>query len=146
MLSGAAYGAELGDMQSGPSPGRDGHFLAAIKIAAFEDVERFKSRVDAAVRELHACRRAPGYERVYAPGEPEALRREAYSRDGVPLNDVTLADLRRVAAALGVDAAALGADWPHRGALDAAARARAPGRSDTIAPWIGPRSSSSGPA
>ena len=94
MLSGAAYGTELGDMAAGPTPGRDGHFLFAIKVGAFEDVGVFRSRVDGAIRQLHACRLAPGYERVYAPGEPEALRREAYARDGVPLNDVTLADLR----------------------------------------------------
>jgi uncharacterized oxidoreductase len=84
--------------------------VAAIKVAAFEDVDRFKSRVDGAIRQLHASRLAPGYERVYAPGEPEALRREAYARDGVPLNDVTLTDLRRTATALGLDAPALGAD------------------------------------
>jgi LDH2 family malate/lactate/ureidoglycolate dehydrogenase len=110
MLSGAAYGTELGDMVAGPTPGRDGHFVAAIKVAAFEDVDRFKSRVDGAIRQLHAGRLAPGYERVYAPGEPEALRREAYARDGVPLNDVTLTDLRRAATALGLDASALGTD------------------------------------
>ena len=96
MLSGAAYGTELGSLRDGPKPGEDGHFVAAIRIAAFEDVARFKARVDKAIQEIHACRLAPGVERTYAPGEIEHLTRGAYERDGIPLNAVTLGDLARV--------------------------------------------------
>jgi LDH2 family malate/lactate/ureidoglycolate dehydrogenase len=103
MLSGAAYGTELGDMVDGPRAGQDGHFVAAIQVEAFEDVARFKQRVDAAIRQIHASRRAPGVERLYAPGEPEHLRAEEYRRQGIPLNAVTLDDLRRAAAEVGVE-------------------------------------------
>jgi LDH2 family malate/lactate/ureidoglycolate dehydrogenase len=102
MLSGAAYGTELGDMEAGPRAGQDGHFVLAIRVAAFEAIDRFKARVDAAIRQLHACRRAPGVERIYAPGEKEWLTRRDRLRDGIPLNNVTLADLRRTAEDLGV--------------------------------------------
>ena len=105
MLSGAAYGTELGDMEHGPRAGQDGHFVCALRVSAFEDVTRFKARVDGAIRELHACRRAPGVERLYVPGELEALRRAEYARDGIPLNPVELADLARTAHDLGVDTA-----------------------------------------
>ncbi|MCC6454001.1 MAG: Ldh family oxidoreductase [Caldilineaceae bacterium] len=97
MLSGAAYGLELGNMEEGPRAGQDGHFVAAIKIAAFEEVERFKARVDQAIRQIHDVRKAPGFDRTYAPGELEQLREQEYQRHGIPLNDVTLADLQRVA-------------------------------------------------
>ena len=40
MLSGAAYGTELGDMDNGPHAGEDGHFALALKVEAFEDVAR----------------------------------------------------------------------------------------------------------
>lgn len=102
MLSGAAYGTELGDMYTGPRAGQDGHFMFAINVAAFEDIARFKARVDAAIRQLHDCRRAPGIARIYAPGEKELLTRRDHARDGIPLNQVTLADLRRTAEGLGV--------------------------------------------
>ena len=69
--SGAAYGTELGSMEDGPRPGQDGHFLLAISVAAFEDVARFKARVDGAVRQLRGARKAPDTERIYAPGELE---------------------------------------------------------------------------
>lgn len=103
MLSGAAYGGELGDMERGPTAGQDGHFVAVIRVAAFEDVERFKARVDGAIRQVHAARRAPGVDRLYVPGEIEAERRAAYARDGIPLNPVELGDLAAAARRMGVD-------------------------------------------
>jgi LDH2 family malate/lactate/ureidoglycolate dehydrogenase len=104
MLSGAAYGLELGNMVDGPKAGQDGHFVAAIKVAAFEEVERFKERVDKAIRELHAVRKAPGFDRTYAPGELEQLREQEYRQKGIPLNDITVADLSRVAQRYGLAA------------------------------------------
>src|SRR5207237_377610 len=83
--AGEGYGTELGDMARGPSPGQDGHFFMAIRVEAFEDVGRFKTRVDAAIREIHASRLAPGFEAVYAPGEIEFLNEERNRREGVPL-------------------------------------------------------------
>ncbi len=103
MLSGASYGTELGSIEAGPTPGADGHFVAAIHIAAFEDIERFKSRVDAAIEQIHDCRLAPGFDRVYAPGELEAIHRAEYRTQGIPLNRVTLADVREMAQRLGID-------------------------------------------
>ena len=97
MLSGASYGTELGDMEHGPIAGQDGHFVAAIRVGAFEDVDKFTQRVDKAIREIHACTRAPGFDRIYAPGEKEFLTRTAYERDGIPLNHITLGDIRRTA-------------------------------------------------
>jgi LDH2 family malate/lactate/ureidoglycolate dehydrogenase len=109
MLSGASYGTELGNMEEGPKPGQDGHLCAAIRVGAFEDVGRFVARVDEAIRQIHACRLAPGHERIYVPGEMEHLRRRAYLKHGIPLNRVELGDLAQVAEELGVDTSEF--DW-----------------------------------
>ena len=103
MLSGACYGTELGSIEEGPTPGEDGHFVAAIHIPSFENIERFKSRVDAAIQQIHDCRLAPGFDRVYAPGELETIRRAEYREKGIPLNRVTLVDVRETAERLGLD-------------------------------------------
>ena len=103
MLSGANYGTELGNMEDGPTPGGDGHFAAVIRVGAFEDVQRFKTRVDHAIREIHECQLAPDFDRIYAPGEKEFLSREIYRKDGIPLNAVSLAELRQTATRFGVD-------------------------------------------
>jgi LDH2 family malate/lactate/ureidoglycolate dehydrogenase len=104
LLSGASYGTELGNMEDGPRAGEDGHFVAAINIAAFEDPAVFRARMDDAIREWHACQPASGFDRVVAPGEIEAERRELYAADGIPLNSATLTDLATAASGLGVDA------------------------------------------
>jgi LDH2 family malate/lactate/ureidoglycolate dehydrogenase len=107
MLSGASYGTELGDMYSGPKAGFDGHFVAAMRIDAFEDPARFKSRVDAAIRELHATMLAPGFDRVYAPGEKEFLNERAYRQHGIPLTHQTVADVMATAEKLDISNAQL---------------------------------------
>ncbi len=103
MLSGASYGTELGSIEEGPIPGADGHFVAAIHIPSFENIPRFKSRVDAAIQQIHDCQLASGFDQVYAPGELEAIRRAEYSAQGIPLNRVTLADMRKTAERLSID-------------------------------------------
>ncbi len=103
MLSGASYGTELGDMYAGPTAGQDGHFVCAMRVEAFEDVARFKSRVDAAIRQLRSSRLAPGFDRVYAPGEREFLTERAYRRDGIPLTAETIDDVLETARRLGLD-------------------------------------------
>ncbi|MCC6177766.1 MAG: Ldh family oxidoreductase [Chloroflexi bacterium] len=107
LLSGAAYGTELGNMVDGPRPGQDGHFLLAIRVAAFEEPGRFRARVDHVIREIRSSRRAPGVERVYAPGELEADTERHYRAEGIPLATATLDDLIATATAVGVDATAL---------------------------------------
>lgn len=102
MLSGAAYGLELGNMEDGPRAGLDGHFVAAIHIGAFEQPDRFKARVDKAIREIHDVRKAPGFDRTYAPGELEQLRAQEYRRQGIPLNAVTLTGIQQVADRFGL--------------------------------------------
>jgi LDH2 family malate/lactate/ureidoglycolate dehydrogenase len=105
MLSGARYGTELGSLEEGPAPGEDGHFVGALRIDAFTDPATFKTRVDSAIRQARGGRLAPGFDRVYLPGEREFLTRDEYLKDGIPLNAVTLADLRRTAGEYGVSLA-----------------------------------------
>lgn len=102
LLSGAAFGTELGNMVDGPVPGRDGQFVMAIDVSAFEDVDRFRSRVDGIIRQIRACAPAPGFERCYAPGELEHEIAGRHRRQGVPLSAATLAGLDGCESALGL--------------------------------------------
>jgi LDH2 family malate/lactate/ureidoglycolate dehydrogenase len=104
LLSGAGYGRESGNMIDGPVAGRDGQFYLALNVGAFEDVATFKARMDALIRDYKATRLAPGFERVYVPGELEVGLERARRSDGIPLNEETIAGLVRSARDLGVDA------------------------------------------
>ena len=108
VLSGASYGTELGSMADGPKAGEDGHFFMALKVAAFEDVIRFKHRVDGIIRQIHNGRKAPGVDKIYTPGELEAETEMRYRKEGIPLNDTTLDGIVTVAEHLGVDSSAIG--------------------------------------
>ncbi|MGH9839707.1 MAG: Ldh family oxidoreductase [Blastocatellia bacterium] len=103
LLSGASYGTELGNMIDGPRAGADGHFFLALNVAAFEEVGRFKRRMDEVIRQIREGRRAPGVDRIYAPGGLEAENERRYRREGIPLNAATLEDIRRTALHLGAD-------------------------------------------
>ena len=107
LLSGAAYGTELGNMIEGPQAGKDGHFVLAIHVAAFEDPQRFRSRVDTLIRQIRSSRRAAGVDRLYAPGGLEAEIAARQEVEGIPLNPITLDGLRQAATSTGVSAEAL---------------------------------------
>jgi LDH2 family malate/lactate/ureidoglycolate dehydrogenase len=107
LLSGAAYGTELGNMVEGAKAGLDGHFFLAIDIGAFEQVERFKRRVDKIIREVRGSRRADGSDRLLVPGELEANFERAYASEGIPLAATTINDIADQAEKLRVDASTL---------------------------------------
>ena len=103
LLSGAAYGTELGNMVDGPKAGHDGHLFAAIDISAFQPVEDFRRRVDRIAREIAGSRRRAGVEHLYPPGWLEHDFAERYAREGIPLNDETIAGIRAAGQRFGLD-------------------------------------------
>jgi LDH2 family malate/lactate/ureidoglycolate dehydrogenase len=107
LLSGAAYGTELGDFSTGPTPGRDGHFALALQVAAFEEPAVFKSRMDGIIRQIKASRPGPGVERLSLPGEHAAETERRQRAEGVPITEGTRQALLSVARRTGVDAAML---------------------------------------
>ncbi|MEO8739157.1 MAG: Ldh family oxidoreductase [Casimicrobiaceae bacterium] len=108
VLSGAAYGEVYGNMVDGAVAGADGQFFMALDIRAFEQIDRFKSRIDALVCAVRSSRRAPGVDRLYVPGEMEFDFATERKHNGIPLNDRTLGDIAIVARERGV---AVPAEW-----------------------------------
>lgn len=107
LLSGAAYGTELGDLKSGPNAGRDGQLFMALDVAAFTDVAAFKTRVDGIVRELRESRKIEGVEQIHPPGALEAAFVAKYAEEGIPLAGETLDALKQAADSLEVTLADL---------------------------------------
>ena len=112
VLSGAAYGSELGTRETGPAPGRDGQFVVALSPGAFQDPDLVGGRVDKVIGELRSSRPAEGVARIYSPGEVEADTEAEYRAAGIPLNDETLEGLRTAAGRLGVAATLVDAISP----------------------------------
>jgi LDH2 family malate/lactate/ureidoglycolate dehydrogenase len=107
LLSGAGYGTESGTMETGAVVGHDGHFFAAIDIAAFQDLKSFERRVDTIIDQVHTSRKMPGVDRLLVPGEIESEIEKDYRQNGILLPGQTVDDIAAAARSLGVDAAPL---------------------------------------
>lgn len=94
MLSGAAFGSEVTHMYDDlERPQNIGHLFGVLPVASFVPPEELAARVDKAVGEVRGVRPAAGVERVFLPGEREALLLEERRRDGVPVGEGVLAEL-----------------------------------------------------
>lgn len=107
LLSGAAYGSQLGDLTSGAKPGRDGQFVLALNISSFEDLDKFKSRVDEIVSEVHDSRRVAGVSRLFVPGEQAHEKEIRYRQKGIPVSDSTWRSLLESARRVGIETESL---------------------------------------
>ncbi len=107
MLSGAAFGSEVTHMYDDfENPQNIGHLFGVLPIALFEDIEVYHRRMEKAVSEMRNAKRAPGVERIYLPGEREAMSLEKRRRDGIPVGLGVLAELEELGAQYGVRLAA----------------------------------------
>lgn len=74
-----------------------GHVFAAARIDAFGSVDAFKQGMDAMTTTLNQSPAAPGRDRVVIPGQIEHETEQLRRRDGIPLNEPTVVDLRALA-------------------------------------------------
>ena len=103
VLSGAGYGTESGNMIDGAAAGADGQFYLAINIAGFRNVDDFKAHMDRIATQFLTSRPVDASERIFLPGGIEAAITERYQRDGIPLNDETIACIETAGRELGQD-------------------------------------------
>jgi LDH2 family malate/lactate/ureidoglycolate dehydrogenase len=84
-------------------PGANTFAFQAIRLDAFVDAGAFRRRMDEWVRFIRDTRKAPGVERLWLPGEKEAVVRAERLRTGIPLNPAMVEELRALAEAAGVE-------------------------------------------
>jgi LDH2 family malate/lactate/ureidoglycolate dehydrogenase len=109
VLPAAASGRDVRGPQQAEDRSRCGHFAMAIDIAAVTDPAGFAQRMEGLVEQAHDTPLADGVERIYVPGELEAIAEERARRDGIAVPGKTLAQLRTIAAERQVALATLGA-------------------------------------
>jgi LDH2 family malate/lactate/ureidoglycolate dehydrogenase len=95
VLTGARFGAGLG------TPG-SGQFYMALKVESFMPLAEFYARMDALIDQIHDSALAPGFDRIYVPGEIEHDLKVQRLASGLPIEESILAELDQAAASLGV--------------------------------------------
>lgn len=86
------------------TPGAQEHFLMALDVDAFGDRDAYTAEIARACQAIREIPPAPGFERVYLPGEIEWLRSRRWAETGIPIHRDQVAELGRAAAGLGVPA------------------------------------------
>lgn len=80
-----------------------GHFFLAIKIDNFVPIDRFKHRIDKRIKEIKNSSKKEGVKQIYLPGEIEFKNKEINLRNGIPLAEEVIEDLRKTAEELGIN-------------------------------------------
>lgn len=85
----------------------NGVFLMAIDIAAFCPVEELTDTVDRLSACIKASRKAPGFDEILIPGEPEFRAKAQREREGIYLPEATWRELVELAEQYGLTEEAL---------------------------------------
>jgi LDH2 family malate/lactate/ureidoglycolate dehydrogenase len=101
-LSGASFSPIRNRTQKPSDPHNIGHFFLAIDPRAFRRAGAFEEDLDQVIDVLHDTRRADPGQPVLVAGDPEMATRAERLRDGVPIPDDLMAQLREVARQAGV--------------------------------------------
>ncbi len=108
VLSGVLSGGSFAPSVVGPymPEGRSGagHFVMAIDIEACRPLAAFEADMERLVETMRDTPKAPGVDRIFYPGEMEALSEEKTRREGIPLPEDVLHELRNEARRLSVEA------------------------------------------
>lgn len=112
LLSGPLVGSACGS-QIMPAawffsaPQNCGNLFIAINVSLFRPLDVFLEEVDAYIDFIKACPTNSTVDGVYLPGELEQRLKEQRLKSGIPIPAAIAADLKEVAARLGIDTAAL---------------------------------------
>jgi LDH2 family malate/lactate/ureidoglycolate dehydrogenase len=79
-------------------PGKGiGHFFGAMRIDAFRPADEFKQHMDKWIGGFRSAKTIPGEEKVLIPGDPEREMEAIRSKEGIPLVETVVEDLKRLA-------------------------------------------------
>lgn len=103
VLSGANYGPWVPPFVAFLAPPADpvgkgiGHFFGAMRIDAFRPKEEFKNHMDTWISRFRSAKPIEGQPRVLIPGDPEREMNAIRLKDGIPLNEKVVEDLKELA-------------------------------------------------
>lgn len=109
VLSGANYGPWVPPFVSFLEPPKEqvgkgiGHFLGAIRVDAFRPAQEFKENMDNWIQTFRNAEPSEGQEKVLIPGDPERELTEERLKNGIPLHEQVVEDLRKLGESFGIE-------------------------------------------
>ena len=77
-------------------------FFGAMEIDGFEDVEVFKKRIDHWIEVFRKTKPIPGHDAVLIPGDPEHDAEKLRTKEGIPVIQAVVDDLKGIAKETGI--------------------------------------------
>ncbi len=108
VLSGANYGPWVPPFVSFLAPPADpvgdgiGHFFGAMRVDAFRPAADFKHHMDNWIQRFRSAKTVDGQTGVVIPGDPERAYEAIRIKEGIPLNEKVVQDLRELANKMGL--------------------------------------------
>jgi L-2-hydroxycarboxylate dehydrogenase (NAD+) len=109
VLSGGSYGpwappfpAYVPMPENMPGKGL-GHFFGAMRIDAFRPAEEFKQHMDNWIKRFRNAKPAKGYDKVLIPGDPEREMETVRMKEGIPVVESVVNDLKMIAEKFNID-------------------------------------------
>lgn len=105
LLSGMPSGKDVSSMFDAPMSEKRylGQFFGAMRIDVFEDVTRFKKRLQAMVNDLRQEKRLDSNTPVQVAGDPEKATQRERAANGIPLSATEFEKLNALATRLGLE-------------------------------------------
>lgn len=100
----AAYGLDIGDKfdPNCTDPERIGHFMLALDVSKFLDLETFKKSMDKYIETMKNSEKAVGVEEIFMPGEIEFLKAEETENTGIPVAPNIQSKMIKIANEVGI--------------------------------------------
>jgi len=103
IMCGVLAGSGFGDLvypvsaDGKPLPSKIGHFFGAMRIDGFRPAGEFKADMDRLIRMIKSSPKAEGHERIFIHGEKEFEIEEERRRNGIPLHQKVVANMKKIA-------------------------------------------------
>lgn len=93
ILSGAGCAPQLHDLYEFDAPQGVGHFMGAVDVGHFLELDAFKTAVSDMIAQIKGLRKAEGFSEIMMPGEGGLKRAEANAGNGIQLPDAVYQEL-----------------------------------------------------
>ena len=94
-LAGSFCGKEVPPLEDLTTPYGASFFMLVLDPGCFAGGDIFMNKVDRLLEDCRACPPMDGFDRVYFPGELEALEEEKRRKTGIPIHEANLATFLR---------------------------------------------------
>jgi len=101
-LGGTSFEARIAGAAGESAPAM-GHLMGAIQIDGFRPLADVQADMESTFELIRGSGKAPGHDRIYIHGEPEAQAEQSHLRDGIPVSPAVMEQLDRWAIRLDVE-------------------------------------------